>query len=472
MRAASPAAATPFESTLERDFVTLLEFDKTVDYDEQPVRIRFMGRDGRRHPHVPDFLVFFWAQARVPGKQPCLYQVKYDSDLRAGWPGLKPALLAASRYAKLQDWDSAIVTDRHIRTTYLNNARFLLPYTYYPPNPGDEQVLMASVSELREATAQSLLASIFRSDRVNQAQLIPTLWNLVGRRLIGVDLDQPLAIGESLVAAATLTIAPGGDVEVAGRRYVVAAFIDADCVLAQDPLTGESQRLFVRDIRPVSPEVVKSDSIELTLVDDADWHEAQRRFSIIQPLLAGSRERRADVAAAAKAAGADCGNSIIVGSPTTSPTEKCQRSSPASPMVDVEKAGRLMMSRPSSRQPSRISTSKISNAQFRRHPTKCCGVVVTQGSSRRRTRRRSAAYCNGRRRTRLRRRGNRKRADDRFNARTGQFTPEWPLHTVAKIDHTKLGIEYVDESNRRIGRPWLTLAIDVYSRVVAGFIFP
>lgn len=40
---------------------------------------------------------------------------------------------------------------------------------------------------------------------------------------------------------------------------------------------------------------------------------------------------------------------------------------------------------------------------------------------------------------------------------------------VVQIDHTKLDLIVVDEQERRpIGRPWLTLAIDVFSRVVVG----
>ena len=182
-----------FESTLERDFITLLEFDTTVaDYDEQPVRIEYLGRDGRRHPHTPDVLVHF-DQRRVPGKRSRLYQVKYDAELRAKWPKLKPGLLAASRYAKRQGWDFEIITDVTIRTPYLANAKFLLPYIRYAPNADHAAVLLGSLEELRDVTAQGLLESIFVSDE-NQAQLVPTLWNLVGMRRIGIDLDRPLTM--------------------------------------------------------------------------------------------------------------------------------------------------------------------------------------------------------------------------------------------------------------------------------------
>lgn len=43
---------------------------------------------------------------------------------------------------------------------------------------------------------------------------------------------------------------------------------------------------------------------------------------------------------------------------------------------------------------------------------------------------------------------------------------KYPLHVV-QIDHTKLDILVVEEKTRRvIGRPWLTLGIDVYSRMI------
>ncbi len=70
----------------------------------------------------------------------------------------------------------------------------------------------------------------------------------------------------------------------------------------------------------------------------------------------------------------------------------------------------------------------------------------------------------------LRRRRGRKAARDRFAEVKGAFPgADFPL-AVVQIDHTKLDIELVDDELRLpIGRPWLTLAIDVYSRMVTGF---
>jgi putative transposase len=46
---------------------------------------------------------------------------------------------------------------------------------------------------------------------------------------------------------------------------------------------------------------------------------------------------------------------------------------------------------------------------------------------------------------------------------------DWPL-AVWQIDHTQVDLILVDDLYRRpVGRPWITLAIDVFSRMVAGF---
>jgi len=61
-------------------------------------------------------------------------------------------------------------------------------------------------------------------------------------------------------------------------------------------------------------------------------------------------------------------------------------------------------------------------------------------------------------------------AEQRFRPVPGHLTTAWPLD-VLQMDHTLVDLIVVDEAARRpIGRPWLTLAMDVDSRMVAGFL--
>jgi putative transposase len=69
----------------------------------------------------------------------------------------------------------------------------------------------------------------------------------------------------------------------------------------------------------------------------------------------------------------------------------------------------------------------------------------------------------------LARREGAKRARDRYAPAVGSLDAHWPLSLV-QIDHTLVDVIVVDSETRRpLQRPWLTLAIDVHSRCVAGF---
>jgi putative transposase len=64
----------------------------------------------------------------------------------------------------------------------------------------------------------------------------------------------------------------------------------------------------------------------------------------------------------------------------------------------------------------------------------------------------------------------RKAARDRHGPAKEHFEPSTQLLGLVEIDHTRVDLIVVDDAYREpIGRPWLTLAIDVFSRVVIGY---
>ncbi|MBF9221773.1 Mu transposase C-terminal domain-containing protein [Hymenobacter ruricola] len=70
----------------------------------------------------------------------------------------------------------------------------------------------------------------------------------------------------------------------------------------------------------------------------------------------------------------------------------------------------------------------------------------------------------------VRHRGSPKQAREQFTPLRGSFPgADFPLAMV-QIDHTLVDLILVDEQYRRpVGRPWLTVALDVFSRMVVGF---
>ena len=72
-------------------------------------------------------------------------------------------------------------------------------------------------------------------------------------------------------------------------------------------------------------------------------------------------------------------------------------------------------------------------------------------------------------RTKVSTRHDKQAARDAFDPAPGNFEVPYPLHTV-QIDHTKMDVILVSEHDRQpIGRPWVTFAIDVYSRMIHGY---
>lgn len=70
----------------------------------------------------------------------------------------------------------------------------------------------------------------------------------------------------------------------------------------------------------------------------------------------------------------------------------------------------------------------------------------------------------------LKSRGYRERAKNKFTPKVGQFPNVHRPLDVIQIDHTPADIILVDDTHRKpIGRPFITVAIDIYSRMITGY---
>ena len=69
----------------------------------------------------------------------------------------------------------------------------------------------------------------------------------------------------------------------------------------------------------------------------------------------------------------------------------------------------------------------------------------------------------------LKKQGSKSIARTRYEPTPNKFEADYPLQLI-EIDHTPCDIILVDDEHRLpIGRPWITVAIDIYSRMIAGY---
>ena len=182
-----------FESTLERDLLMQLDFDSRVEsYDVQPVKIEWLDNAGKLRSYTPDVLVRYRHDDHL---DQILYEVKYRSDIKENWSILKPKFKAAIRYAKQRGWRFKLMTEVEIRTTFLQNVKFLLPFLKRGPDQeADMLLIQEALKQHAKISVSELLAGLCHNPW-NQAALIPTLWYLIASGQVGCELhSQPLTM--------------------------------------------------------------------------------------------------------------------------------------------------------------------------------------------------------------------------------------------------------------------------------------
>jgi hypothetical protein len=188
-----------FESSLERDFYVLLEFDLRVSrWEPQPIRIDV---DDDNPSYVPDVLVTYFDYDVHPQRErKVLYEVKHREDLRKNWSLWKARFRAARRFARQRGWTFEIVTEREIRSSdLLWNAKFLLPYGHDDVDDGVHTLLVKTLRHLGSATPERLVNHL-SDDPWERARLVATVWSLVAARTFICDLTQRLTMHSEISA--------------------------------------------------------------------------------------------------------------------------------------------------------------------------------------------------------------------------------------------------------------------------------
>lgn len=265
-----------------------------------------------------------------------------------------------------------------------------------------------------------------------------------------------------------IAIERGSEVEVEGRRLVITHVIDLDYVMAQDCQTGKIERVTVAQLRAPTQSIAPDNLPDLSQLDGADWDEARRRLAAIKVILEAPRSTKELVRSQAATLDVDAAT-LYRWMQLYRSTGKLSSLLPAKPHGGRGK----------SRLPAEVdSIIKIAIDQFyltKQQPSvratadeviRLCRNAGVSAPHRNTVRTRIQSLSQ---RMRLRRRGHGKAADTAVPHPDHFEEAVRPLALI-QIDHTKLDVIAVDvETRLSIGRPWITLAIDVYSRMVVGF---
>lgn len=269
-----------------------------------------------------------------------------------------------------------------------------------------------------------------------------------------------------------LDLNPGALVSQDGMVFRISEVLDYDTAVGVEVESGRSRSLRISELKPVpgaDGELQAIASGDLIDIADASWKIAQQRYEAIKPLLEEGRGRHPYIAERAKEIGIDAVtlyrwlkrfNSMGV---VTALIPKARGWRKGNSRISKEAEEIIQEVLADTYLTSQRSTAQKVVLEVQRRSLQR-GVEAPHPLT---IRARVSAIPE---RQRLSSRGFRERAKNKFMPAAGSFpNADYPL-AVVQIDHTPADIILVDDIHRKpIGRPWITLAMDVYSRMVVGY---
>ena len=269
---------------------------------------------------------------------------------------------------------------------------------------------------------------------------------------------------------AFLHMAVGDRVVAGGGEAMITHVVSAEQVIVRELITGVVRQVPVRTLRPAAalatPRLGQPD---LSLVSDEDWTVAQVRYAAIKPLLEAVRIDRFALKQAA--AGTGRHPATIYRWLRRYREERHQTA-----LIPVKRGVEPWHSRlqpeveaiiDAAIKDRYLTRNRVKATQLNRDVALKCrsaGLPIPHVNTVRNRISRIEP------RTLVEGRSGKRAAQEQFEPIQGHFPSGNRPLAVVQIDHTKLDLIVVDQAERRpLARPWLTVAIDVFSRVVAGF---
>ncbi len=264
-------------------------------------------------------------------------------------------------------------------------------------------------------------------------------------------------------------IIPGTSVKWNDRDYVILDLSGLDKAVIREIESGETVLAPVSELR-ASLSTIPLGRNDLMQIPDEDWNEAWNRYQLIRPLIEKGRQNRTttDVQAIATSAGKNLTTVYRW-------LQRYEKTGLVSSLLRSSRCDQGIRRLPENVEEVIDTTIKEFHLTNQRHTiSETCLEVARKcrelgiSSPHPTTIRNRISQISEK--LLLTKRLGYKAARERFQPILGAFpNADYPL-AVVQIDHTPVDLILVDDMHRLpIGRPYLTLAIDVYSRMIAGF---
>lgn len=502
----------PFEGLRERDFFVLLEFDDRVTrFVAQPMTM-IARVDGRKRHYTPDVLVDLAPFPSGRPRQSQLCEVKLIREIRKKEHALRQKFAQAATYARQHGRRFRVVTERLLPQPLISNLYFLLRYRRHAANSSVRDVVLKTLQSMGAASADRLVQRL-ESEGHDALAAVSAIWELVAMQQASADLNKRLTMSAVLVpqpwtlrrvladsrrkqsmnsarnhprvdvsplegldrGAGVVSIRIGEIYAVRGRSGTVRLIqLDStDTALVADVGSGAVESVPIEDLLVIGSHERAVTRLVETMTD-AQTKKALERLDAIRPFVESARRvpRSAAAAAAAKAG---------VATKTWLRWLRAYRKNPSLSVL----VRRPRSDRRQSRLPDLIERLLQDHVEFwclnqtrslRDIHTSLREEIARLNASMPDAHFEAPDYTTLRLRCmqlsqfeRMEGRSGHRLAKLRHGLKQGSIADVATPLSIVQIDHTELDVNVVDEDTRVFcGRPWITVAIDVFSRMVVG----
>ncbi len=181
-----------FESILERDFFTLLEFDKDiVSFEEQPLKIKYKLK-AKNTRYTPDVLVIYKDGSKK------IFEVKYQSDIDSDQELQYKISVLKEEIARQMFIPFETFTDAQIDQIYFKNCVFLYKNAFISENKTMTNKVLENINQLSAPISIKSFLELLSTNQTEQLQILPYLWHEVFKNTSLINMHQKITMSSIL----------------------------------------------------------------------------------------------------------------------------------------------------------------------------------------------------------------------------------------------------------------------------------
>lgn len=191
-----------FESSLEKDFILLCEFDNDIiEYVDQPVKIKYIDSKGKSRSYTPDFFLKFSNKNKLSE----IIEIKYSSELKKNSSNYEEKFNHARLFCENNSLTFNVLTEENIRIgreLYLKNINFLLSYKEFPRNRElkdlvyhyNIDICLELINLLRNSSRISInkLITLHNVKYMGKDEILKYIWFLISNNYVSCNLNKLL----------------------------------------------------------------------------------------------------------------------------------------------------------------------------------------------------------------------------------------------------------------------------------------